>query len=159
MKYHKLDGLHNRNVMSHSCGTVSSKPTCHSVGSFLELQRKIHPMPLSQLLMVSDIPWLVDDVFSMSSHCPSSVPICLGVEISLFCIQTNHIGLGGFPGGTSGKEPAYQCRRCKRLGFDAWVRKIPSRRAWQPTQYSCLEKPADRGACQAMVYRVTKSRT
>ena len=20
----------------------------------------------------------------------------------------------GFPGGTSGKEPAYQCRRCKR---------------------------------------------
>ena len=24
----------------------------------------------------------------------------------------------GFPGGTSGKEPAYQCRRCKRCGFD-----------------------------------------
>ena len=25
----------------------------------------------------------------------------------------------------SGKEPAYQCRRRKRLGFDPWVRKIP----------------------------------
>ena len=39
----------------------------------------------------------------------------------------------GFPGGTSGKEPACQYRRCKRCGFDHWVRKIPWRRAWQPT--------------------------
>ena len=35
--------------------------------------------------------------------------------------------------GTSGKEPAHQCRRCKGLGFDPWGRKIPWRRAWQPT--------------------------
>ena len=39
----------------------------------------------------------------------------------------------GFPGVASGKEPAYQCRRCKRHGFNPWVRKIPWRRAWQPT--------------------------
>ena len=32
---------------------------------------------------------------------------------------------GGFPGGTSGKEPACQRRRHKRRGFDPWVRKIP----------------------------------
>ena len=25
-----------------------------------------------------------------------------------------------------------QCRRCKRCGFDPWVRKIPWRRKWQP---------------------------
>ena len=31
----------------------------------------------------------------------------------------------GFPDGTSGKEPACQCRRHKRLRFDPWVRKIP----------------------------------
>ena len=31
------------------------------------------------------------------------------------------------------KELACQCRRCKRRGFDPWVRKIPWRRAWQPT--------------------------
>ena len=31
----------------------------------------------------------------------------------------------GFPGGASGKEPACQCRRCKRQGFEPWVRKIP----------------------------------
>ena len=38
----------------------------------------------------------------------------------------------GFPGGASGKEPACQCRRCKRHGFNPWVGKIPYRRAWQP---------------------------
>ena len=39
----------------------------------------------------------------------------------------------GFSGGTSSKEPAGQRRRCKRRGCDPWVRKIPWRRAWQPT--------------------------
>ena len=48
----------------------------------------------------------------------------------------------GFPGGASGKEAAYQCRR-------PWVGKILWRRAWQPLQYSCLENPMDRGAWQA----------
>ena len=41
----------------------------------------------------------------------------------------------GFPGGTSSKEPACQCRRLfERLRFDPWVGKIPQRRAQQPTQ-------------------------
>ena len=66
--------------------------------------------------------------------------------------------LRGFPGGTSGKEPACQCRRCKRHKFDPWVRKIPWRRAWQPTP-SCLKNPTDRGAWQAVVYRIAKSWT
>ena len=35
----------------------------------------------------------------------------------------------GFPGGTSGKEPASQCRTHKRCGFDPWVGKTPWRRA------------------------------
>ena len=39
----------------------------------------------------------------------------------------------GFPGGASGKESACQCRRCKRGGFNPWVRKIPWGRKWQPT--------------------------
>ena len=39
----------------------------------------------------------------------------------------------GFPGGTSGKEPACQFRRQKRYRFDPWVGKIPWLRAWQPT--------------------------
>ena len=39
----------------------------------------------------------------------------------------------GFPGGDSGKEPAFQFRRLKRWGFDPWVKKNPWKRAWQPT--------------------------
>ena len=34
--------------------------------------------------------------------------------------------------GISGKEPTWQCKRCKRYGFAPWVRKIPWRRTWQP---------------------------
>ena len=43
------------------------------------------------------------------------------------------LNIWGFPGGASGNESAYQCRRCKWLKFDPWVRKISWRRAWQPT--------------------------
>ena len=39
----------------------------------------------------------------------------------------------GFPAGTSGKELTCKCRRHKRRRFSPWVRKIPWRRAWQPT--------------------------
>ena len=39
----------------------------------------------------------------------------------------------GFPGGARGKDPACQCRRHKRHGFNPWVRKIPWRWAWQFT--------------------------
>ena len=45
----------------------------------------------------------------------------------------------GFPDGGSGKEPACQCRRGKRLEFDPWVGKIPWRRKWQPTPV-CLPR-------------------
>ena len=36
-------------------------------------------------------------------------------------------------GGTSGKESACQCMRCKRDGFHPWVERMPWRRAWQLT--------------------------
>ena len=39
----------------------------------------------------------------------------------------------GALGGARGKEPACQCKRLRRYGFDTWVGKIPWRRAWQPT--------------------------
>ena len=39
----------------------------------------------------------------------------------------------GLPSGTSGKEPACQCRRHKRHGFDTWVGKILRKRKWQPS--------------------------
>ena len=36
-----------------------------------------------------------------------------------------HVREWGFPGGARGKEPACQCSRQKRLGFDPWAGKIP----------------------------------
>ena len=47
----------------------------------------------------------------------------------LYIIQNSTVG---FPGGTSGKEPACQCSRHKWHGFNPWIRRIPWR-AWQPT--------------------------
>ena len=41
----------------------------------------------------------------------------------------------------SGKESTCQCRRCKRCGFNPWVRKIPWRRKWQPTSVFLPGKP------------------
>ena len=56
----------------------------------------------------------------------------------------------GFPGGASDKEPTCQCKRCKRHGFDPWVK---------PLQYSCQENPMDKGAWRATVHGAAKSWT
>ena len=41
--------------------------------------------------------------------------------------------LRGLPRWLWGKESACQCKRHERHGFNPWVKKIPSRREWQPT--------------------------
>ena len=41
--------------------------------------------------------------------------------------------LSRLPRWLSGKESAFQCRSCRRHGFDPWVREVPWRRKWQPT--------------------------
>ena len=43
-------------------------------------------------------------------------------------------------GWLSAKESACQCRKCKVLGLDPWVGKIPQRRKWQPTPVFLLGK-------------------
>ena len=63
----------------------------------------------------------------------------------------------GFPGGTTGKESICQCRRCKRQGFDPWVRKKPWGRKYHLLQYSSLGNPMNRGAWWAIVHGITES--
>ena len=65
----------------------------------------------------------------------------------------------GLPSGANCKEPACQCRRCKRCRLDCWVGKIPWRRAWQPTPVFLPEESMDRGAWQAAVHRIGKNRS
>ena len=62
-----------------------------------------------------------------------------------------------FPGGSSGKEPAYQCRRPKRCGFAPWVRKIPWRRSWQLTYSNIPGESHGQRTLVATVYRAVKS--
>ena len=66
---------------------------------------------------------------------------------------------GLFSSGSNGKEPTCQCRRYMRCEFNPRVRKIPGGGHSNPLQYSCLEKPMDRGAWQATVHSITKSQT
>ena len=51
----------------------------------------------------------------------------------------------GFPGGAVVKNPPANVGDARNTEFYPWVRKIPWRRKWQNTQYSCLENSMDRG--------------
>ena len=68
-----------------------------------------------------------------------------------------------FPGGTSDKEAAWQCRRHKRCRFNSWVGKIPwrrewqRRREWQPTPVFLPGDPMDRRVWRATVHGVAQS--
>ena len=56
----------------------------------------------------------------------------------------------GFPGGAGGKELTCQCRKHKRCRFGPSVGKSSEREHGNPLQNSCMQKPMDRGAWQAM---------
>ena len=49
----------------------------------------------------------------------------------------NYIPTGGFPGDTNGEAPVCQLRRGNWPSFNPWARKMPWRRAWQPSP-ACL---------------------
>ena len=57
----------------------------------------------------------------------------------------------GFPGGASGKEPAF--------GSIPGLGRSPEGGHGNPLQFPCLENPLDRGTWWATVHRVTKSQT
>ena len=62
----------------------------------------------------------------------------------------------GFSGVSEGKESAHNAGD---LGLIPGSRRPPGEGNGLSLQYSCLENPMDRGAWQATVRRVTKSRT
>ena len=87
---------------------------------------------------------------SDSSLPESLLPIALALGfIHLF---NNH--LWGIPGGSDGKESTCNAGD---LGSILGLGRSPGGGHGNPLQYSCLEKPMDRGARQAMVHWVAKS--
>ena len=64
----------------------------------------------------------------------------------------------GFPGGTSGKEPACNAGKVIDAGSIPGSGRSPRGEHGSPLRYSCLENPMDRGARQAAVYRLQRVR-
>ena len=62
----------------------------------------------------------------------------------------------GFPGGPSGKEPAYQYWR---HGFDPWVGRILLEEGMATHSFSCLKMSMNREAWRATVHGVGESMT
>ena len=98
------------------------------------------------------------DCSFQSKSCPKSRFMCKSLTevtqfISVFFYWVIQC-IWGFPGGISGKEPA--CRR-DAGSIPGW--RSPREGNGSSPQYSCLEKPMDRGAWWAAVHRVTKNGT
>ena len=83
-------------------------------------------------LLLHTIYFLLCNAFSVSIHQALGFQTCY-VSNWHHLISVSYCTIYRIPDGTSGKESACQCRRCKRQGFNPWVGKIPQRRAWQPT--------------------------
>ena len=65
----------------------------------------------------------LDPTFSRMFNPPSSANVCVCFCVCVCVCVGDGAQLSLF-GGSAGKESACQCRRCKRHGFDPWVRKI-----------------------------------
>ena len=88
-------------------------------------------------LSVRETPWHLMTTFSgWPSHGPG--PQSGYKKHPVQAILTSHrfcqalIYVYGLPDGSTGKESACKAGH-RRPGFDPWVRKVPWRRAWQPT--------------------------
>ena len=68
---------------------------------------------------------------SAKNHCGLSLIYTWTTDKQLLCSSLASFSLlKGFSGSSNGKESVYNAGR---PGFNSWVRKVPWRRAWQPT--------------------------
>ena len=54
------------------------------------------------------------------------------------------------------KNPSANAGNIRNMGSIPESGRYTGRRSGNPLQYSCLENPMDRGACRAIVHKVTK---
>ena len=85
--------------------------------------------------------YLSQGIFFPTFFCflASTFRVMIHVKL-VFLIFYQSIVWGNGPNGSAGQESACQCRRHRRCNFHPWVRKIPCRRAWQPTPVFLLGK-------------------
>ena len=92
-----------------------------------------HPPPLCSATVC--IHWKKPEyVWACPAQC-SLAYVAQGSAVVSVCSWDRHHEMTstGLPSSTSRKEPACLCSRCKRLGFDPCVGKIPWRMKGQPT--------------------------
>ena len=63
------------------------------------------------------------------------------------------------PAGASGKKTHLPMQETRDMGSIPGSGRSPGEGHGSSLQYSCLENPMDRGPWQAMIHRVSKSRT
>ena len=76
-------------------------------------------------------PPLPQGLISVSEVEAKSPGVQCRIQIGIIC---GSVHIPGFPGGTSGKEPACQCRRLKRRGFDPGSERSPGKGNGNPLQ-------------------------
>ena len=73
-------------------------------------------------------------------------------------IVPEYLGLWGFPGDSVVKNLPVNAGDIRDVGLIPWSGRSPGEGIGKPLQYSCLENPMDRGAWEATVHGVAKSR-
>ena len=71
-------------------------------------------------------------------------------------LTNNYNKLGGFPGGSDGKESACNA---EDPGLIPGLGRSPGEGNGNPLHYSCPQNPMDRGVCQSAAHGVAKSWT
>ena len=71
-------------------------------------------------------------------------------------IEPRPSAVSGFPGGSNGKESAFNAGDLSSIPGSG---RFPAEGSGCPLQYSCLENSMDRGAWQVAVHEVARSRT
>ena len=104
-------------------------------------------------------PWSRESHWEIMLKCVHSRDLLLASRLNCSFKNGRTVNYPGLPRWPNGEESACQCRSCRRYRFHPLVWKIPWRRKWQPTSYSCLGNPMDKGAWWATVLRASKSWT
>ena len=103
-------------------------------------------------------------LFSIGSLLPLlSIPAVVNLSVygtsTPSCARSTWTELGLEPFYKCDKESACQWRNCRDGSLIPGAGRYPREGNGNPLQYSCLENPMDRGACQAIVHGVAKSQT
>ena len=135
-------------ICAHWCPTLCNPMDCNTPGSSVD-----------GIIQARILKWIAIS-FSRGSSPPSDqtrLSCVSGIQGGFFFFFftrwvtreapiSNDILLYCFPGSTSGKEPACQCRKHKRCGFSLWVGKIPWRWKWQATLVFLPRKSHEQGS-------------